>query len=268
MWMDKNHNASFTHSSKDTLNDPRQINFMFTRDYNMVEPTIPAHKKPYQIGVQGGFLVIRPNRRDFDRMVDIILAGGNYTIGDGWGGQELGYGGYYGAGTIQGLASFYYDYHENSKRSVELNRCYYNTMVDNPYDFDKKSNQTLCTTTEEECEDCRQTKLEDIYTAHFTVCGKPEWCETINPQDKSRRLCSLLMKEWHKTRLSLELEWMNRFSEHGGANPTHVYVPALKGVDPTESTKKRIESHKMGHCDDSTYIPLIYPTANASAPLI
>ena len=34
------------------------------------------------------------------------------------------------AGTIQGLASYYYG-HLQPGRSVELNRCYYNTMVDN-----------------------------------------------------------------------------------------------------------------------------------------
>jgi len=104
----------------------------------MVDPPL---KKVYQIGVQGGFLIVRPNRRDFDRMVNIILSGGGFSDSC-WGGK-LGYGGYYGAGTIQGLASFYYDYYEKSKRSIELNRCYYNTMVDEPYHFDKTQKKNI-----------------------------------------------------------------------------------------------------------------------------
>ena len=264
MWMKEKHNnvsSSSSHSSKKILVDPEQINFMFTRDYNMVEP---PRKRPYQIGVQGGFLVIRPNRRDFDRTIEIILTGGNgYTIGDGWGGEKLAYGGYYGAGTIQGLASFYYDYYENATRSVELNRCNYNTMVDNPYHYNEKNKKNICRTTEDECEDCRKTKLKDIYTVHFTVCGKPEWCQTLNPVED--RLCSQLMREWHKTRLSLEMEWMKRFSFNnivdgdGRDESRFVYVPDLKGVDPTESRQKHLESHKMGHCKGDKYIALLYP---------
>ena len=57
-----------------------------------------------------------------------MSGGDGYSIPNGWGGEDKQYGGYYGSGTIQGLASYYYgEYALN--RSVELNRCYYNTMV-------------------------------------------------------------------------------------------------------------------------------------------
>jgi hypothetical protein len=250
MWMDKTFNVSLSHSSRTILENPEQINFMFTRDYNMVEP---PKKKPYQIGVQGGFLVIRPNQRDFDRMVEIIRAGGDFQDSS-WGGEELGYGGYYGAATIQGLASYYYDYHENATRSIELNRCNYNTMVDEPIFFNKKLQKNLCTTLEDECEDCRKTKLEDVYTSHFTVCGKPEYC-----MKQENRLCEELLQEWHKTRLSLELEWMKRFS-----STSFPYVPELKHVDPTESRGKHLESQNMGHCDGDRYISLLLPATTNS----
>ena len=252
MWMNKTFNVSLSHSSRTILENPEQINFMFTRDYNMVNPPL---KKPYQIGVQGGFLVIRPNQRDFDRMVEIIKAGGDYQ-GSSWGGDELGYGGYYGAATIQGLASYYYDYHENATRSIELNRCNYNTMADNPIFFNKDLQKTLCTTLEDvdDCEDCRKTKLEDVYTTHFTVCGKPEWC--MVQQD---RLCEQLLQTWHKIRLSLELDWMKRFS-----STSFPYVPELKGVDPTKSRGKHLESQKMGHCDGDRYISLLLPAKTNS----
>jgi hypothetical protein len=75
---------------------PKTVDFMFTRDYNMVEP---PYKQVHQIGVQGGFLIVKPSQRDFDRMVQIILSGGDgYDLREGWGGIKLGYGGYYGAG--------------------------------------------------------------------------------------------------------------------------------------------------------------------------
>lgn len=70
---------------------PPRVDFMFTRDYNMVDP---PRRKPRQIGVQGGFLIVRPNATDFERLVDTILSGGNFSIGSGWGGPGLAYGGY------------------------------------------------------------------------------------------------------------------------------------------------------------------------------
>jgi len=261
MWLNNTrNNVEFTHASKSVLDTPGNINFMFTRDYNMVDPTDPPWKHPYQMGVQGGFLVIRPNQRDFDRMIEIILTGGNgYTIGNGWGGPKLEYGGYYGAGTIQGLASFYYDYHENATRSVELNRCKYNTMVDHPLHYDKEIKKKLCRTNEKKCEDCRKTSLKDIYTAHFTICGKPEWCPIF--ESKKDRLCSLLMREWYKARFSLELEWMNRFSSaKKNDDPTSLYVPRLHGLEPDKSKRNIGESDNMGYCDgDNRYIPLQLP---------
>ena len=84
------------------------------------------------MGVQGGLLIFRPNETDFYRMIEIILDGANFERGWGWGGPEKGYGGYYGAGTIQGLASYYYGEIARN-RSVEVNRCYFNNMADDPY---------------------------------------------------------------------------------------------------------------------------------------
>ena len=57
---------------------PSRVDFMFTRDYNMVDP---PKWKPHQIGVQGGFLIVRPNATDFDRYVETILSGGDFDTG-------------------------------------------------------------------------------------------------------------------------------------------------------------------------------------------
>ena len=245
MWMNKRFDVSKTHASRTVLTKPERINLMFTRDYNMVDP---PSLKPYQMGVQGGFLAVRPNRRDFDRMVNIIQTGGDFKESK-WGYGKLGndgYGGYYGAATIQGLASYYYDHYEKGTRSIELNRCNYNSMVDNPLRFNKKLNKSLCTTTEDDCEDCRETKFEDIYTSHLTVCGKPEVCQ--QRRQPPNALCGRILHEWHKTRLSLETEWMHRFSSLDVP-----YVPELK---PKNGDKEKY----LGHCDGDRYIPLVLPS--------
>jgi hypothetical protein len=87
MWIDNMEN--YDHS----------VDFLFTRDYNMVHP---PRKEVHQIGTQGGFLVIRPSLRDFENFVNVIVHNNTFVPGAGWGGNELGYGGYYGAATIQG----------------------------------------------------------------------------------------------------------------------------------------------------------------------
>ncbi|KAL7460009.1 hypothetical protein ACHAXS_000477 [Conticribra weissflogii] len=80
---------------------PKQVDAFFTRDYNMINP---GHK---HVGVQGGFLVVRPSLAAFEEYVGIVLEG-NFKQGNGWGGN--GYGGYFGAQQIQGICSYYYDY--------------------------------------------------------------------------------------------------------------------------------------------------------------
>ena len=67
---------------------PPVIEGAFTRDYNLVEP---GRRRPHQIGVQGGFLVVRPDMDVFEQYREVIIEG-NYTRGNGWGGP-LRYGG-------------------------------------------------------------------------------------------------------------------------------------------------------------------------------
>jgi hypothetical protein len=52
---------------------PETIDAFFTRDYGMIG--VPGRRKPHQIGVQGGFLVLRPNQTVFDEYIDLILEG-------------------------------------------------------------------------------------------------------------------------------------------------------------------------------------------------
>ena len=184
---------------------PETIDAFFTRDYGMIG--VPGRRKPHQIGVQGGFLVLRPNQTTFEEYIKIILEG-NYTERDGWG-DKLGYGGYYGAGNIQGLAAMYYS-HLYPHRAVELNRCIYNNMVDIPYPkkYDTPEFSHLkpypCISLQESCDDCRLTPIEDIVTIHLTNCLKPWHC--VGPRGVPP-LCVKHWYEWYRVRYLLEAKW-------------------------------------------------------------
>jgi hypothetical protein len=181
---------------------PEVIDAFFTRDYGMVQT--PGRRKPHQVGVQGGFIVIRPNQTVFKEYVDIILEG-NYTESQGWG-EALEYGGYYGARTIQGLASMYYG-HLYPNRAVELNRCIYNNMADTPYPtiYDEKNLTHMkpypCLTLQKSCDDCRNTSIQDIVSIHFTNCMKPWFC--AGPK-RMRPSCLKLRFAWYRIRFMLE----------------------------------------------------------------
>jgi hypothetical protein len=145
------------------------IDSMFTRDY----PMSNSVGNPNKVGMQGGFWLVRPNLTIYDEYRQIILRG-DFVPGAGWGGAEYRYGGFYGAAQIQGIVPYFYGrFHPQT--FVELNRCVYNQMVDIPY----HEKYGKCLTGEEICQDCREANVEDIYSAHFTLCGKPWTCPSI-----------------------------------------------------------------------------------------
>ena len=149
-----------------------------------------------------------------------------------------------------GLASYYYGHLERN-RDIELNRCYYNTMVDNPYSYKEKQNTTLCRTLEPDltCQDCRETKLEDIYSVHFTICGKPEWCHLAIEVP----LCRDLLIEWHRVRTSLEREWTEKYP---------AYDPGLPAVGNGKDKRSEMKRKFGGHCA-SQYSPMVFPQVDS-----
>lgn len=165
------------------------IDAYFTRDYNMVHP---GHK---HVGVQGGFLVIRPNVDAFDEYVNIVIEG-KFVKGGGWYGE---YGGYFGAQQIQGICSFYYDY-KHPGTGVELNRCYYNAMADSPRQDVRGVSR--CRDGREDCQDCRNTPIEEIKSVHFTLCSKPWKCPLMHGGSKD--LCAKFHAEWFRVREDLD----------------------------------------------------------------
>lgn len=170
--------------------------------------------------VQGGFLVLRPSIEVYDEFVSIIKKG-DFTKKGGWGGKV---GPFYGSMTFQGIIPYYYDVlHEGE--AVELNRCIYNQMADNPRD-QKTVNDVVhgkCRTGQDECEDCRSRPFEEVVTSHFTLCQKPWMCL---PQDRDmiqQRLCRKLHHEWYQIRSDLEQSWGRSPNGPGTFQSDHFY---------------------------------------------
>jgi hypothetical protein len=147
---------------------PNYIEATFTRDYNIVAPN--RRYKP----IQGGLLVFRPSLETYQDFQQ-ILRQGDFRNGTGWGGVV---GPFYGAMTIQGILPYYYDYLKGGNKSVELNRCVYNNMADNPRNKKTINNVVhgKCKTGQRDCEDCRTRPPKDVVNFHFTCCMKPWWC--------------------------------------------------------------------------------------------
>jgi hypothetical protein len=177
--------------------------FFFTRDYHQ---QAQSSNNPKHYGVQGGFLVVRPNQTLLEEFSSRILHE-EYHTRLGW--SKLGYGGYWGASQIQGFLSYVYgEYY--SDRAFELNRCLYNTMIhDDPYE---KRNGT-CRTKEDACDDCRDTNWTDVYLVHLTTCRKPWECPYL--RKPTPPLCRTAHRAWFETRRQLELEW-NQTPPRGG----------------------------------------------------
>jgi len=176
----------------------RSIDAFFTMDYNMVGPK--TEYKP----VQGGFLVTRPSMKVYEEYKSIVRKG-DFRDGKGWGGKV---GPFHGSMTFQGIVPYYYNVlHEGT--SVELNRCIYNQMADNP-----RTGRTVndvvsgdCRTGEKDCDDCRSIALEKVATTHFTLCQKPWWCLPHDQDAIQHRLCRKLTHEWFEIRSEMEASW-------------------------------------------------------------
>ena len=167
---------------------PTDIQAFYTKDYNMIRP---GHPHP---GVQGGFIVIKPNLDYFEEYRQTILEG-DFKSGAGWGGK---WGGYFGAQQIQGLCSYFFEaLHPGS--AVELNRCMYNSMNDNPVEEIK--GKMLCRDGKPTCDDCRTTPIEKVKSIHFTLCQKPWICPFYVLHDGQ---CAEFHKKWFSVRRDWE----------------------------------------------------------------
>jgi len=208
---------------------PETVDAFVTRDITSAQPWEKV------TGVQGGFLVARPDVDVFDAYIKFIKEGnyiGGRGNGKGWAGK--GYGGFQGAMAYQGVVAYYYD-QLRPNTAVELNVCRWNqvaadvlwrgpdhynehhlqcrehprtTLPDGKPDY--KSNT--------HCEDCRNTPIEHVKTAHYTACKKPWECKIANPRvprDKRQKYrlenlvnvtyCMDLVREWFHLRQEFEM---------------------------------------------------------------
>jgi len=194
---------------------PKKINAFFTRDFNM-----GGAKKKRLKPVQGGFLVLRPDMNVYNEFVEIIRKG-HFTADGGWGGEC---GVFYGSMTFQGIIPYFYDILHQGE-AVELNHCVYNQMADNPRNK-RTVNDVVngkCMTGEDDCEDCRSRPLEEVLTAHFTLCQKPWWCLPQDQDKLQQRLCRKLHHQWYRIRSELEESWGRTGIGEGDYQKEHFY---------------------------------------------
>jgi hypothetical protein len=219
----ENYDASSVTLQWPNAEKPKKVNAFFTRDYNMVPPS--RKNKP----VQGGFLVLRPDKKVYNEFVDIIKEG-DFQEGKGWGGIG---GVFYGSMTFQGIIPYYYDL-LHPGQAVELSRCVYNQMADNPKDKRTVDDipQGRCRTDTDECEDCRNRPIEEVVTAHFTLCQKPWLCLPQDNDTIQHRLCRKLHHEWHRIRADLEESWGRSRMGNGDFQPEHFYGHCKKYGKP------------------------------------
>lgn len=185
-----------------------QIDAYFTRDYNM------AHAGNKHVGVQGGFLVLRPSQSTYDEFVSIIRKG-DFQEGKGWGG--LGFGPFYGSMTFQGIIPYFYD-HLHPGTGVELHHCVYNNMAINPRDKPTVNDVVNGRCRDgynrpdknDQCEDCRSRPIEEVVTTHFTLCQKPWECLPHDGDRIQERLCRKFHAEWYRVREDLETNQWGR----------------------------------------------------------
>ena len=180
---------------------------------------------------QAGYLVARRDPSAMSDMVDIVRNGvytQGYSYQSGWGNK--GYGGWLGARAMQGLVAYYYD-HVRKDTAVNINGCRHNHMgADVMYRADPFFRTDIegvggCRSFKETCEDCMHTDMKNIYSAHYTVCGKPWVCTTegVSYAAKTRKSyrgenyvintdavdldhCYQLIEKWHATRTEFEEE--------------------------------------------------------------
>jgi hypothetical protein len=181
---------------------PDNITMAYTNDYNMVSPRRKV--KP----AQGGFLVLRPSLTVYQEFVAVVR-NGDYRDTGGWGGKTRKH---WGSMTIQGLIP-YYIFFLHPGQAVELNRCVYNNMCQQPM-----TSYNVCFTLQDPCEDCRLRSLEDISMTHFTFCQKPWLCMRHRRDDIGDKMCRRLHGEWFKMRSEMEVSW----GRSGWGNSTYV----------------------------------------------
>ena len=189
-----------------------------------------------------------------------------------WGG--LGYGGFQGAMAYQGAVAYFYD-QIRPNTAVALDVCRWNQVAADviwrgPDRYDEHHMQcrdypikTLANgdadyASNTECEDCRNTPIEAVKTAHYTACKKPWECKMAFPRvprDKKQEyrlknlvnvtMCMNLVREWFELRKEFE---------------DALEIASGGDVKPSPRTGTFEDGYFLGYCkSNGGYIPIIPP---------
>ena len=203
--------------------DELDIHAYYTKDYNM----LPRGKRR-KVGLQGGVIIVRPNTTTRDILVDMVKTAKyfNAPTPDKMGWFHSGYGRHiYGSMTIQGLLAYYYTEVAHGT-SIELNRCRFNQIAENPrrssYHKDGKyprgtpiANDTEFHDLEcrdrlsNDCDDvqCQTWPMSETFILHFTYCKAPTTCPDASWKETHKDVqCLHMMKKWFDIRKLLAME--------------------------------------------------------------
>eukprot|EP00605_Chrysophyceae_sp_TOSAG23-4_P001228 GSChrysophyteH1.ASY1.ANO1.1338.1 assembled CDS len=164
-------------------------------DYSLLyttDPNMATHKGEDMMPAQGGFLVMKPSETDFRLIIDTLMTT-EYKQGGAWNGSKIGW--FWGGMTVQGIIPYYYnrvsrEMHHNETRREIIDRCVYNTMADS--------------------DACRMVPLDEVRSAHFTICQKPWTCHKwgghapVCKMPMCNPLCKALHEEWFSLRRAAE----------------------------------------------------------------
>eukprot|EP00970_Alexandrium_tamarense_P015227 scaffold4900_cov193-Alexandrium_tamarense.AAC.4 len=236
----------------------KPIDAAFTRDYNSVnKPSLDA-----PVGYQGGFLVVRPSLEVLERY-RTVLKEGAFLLNPrkGWGGKH---GGYYGDLTFQGLLPYYYEEVSPSEEhnAIELDRCIYNQMADNPrkstYKFPRATpldpdkmgfkDTDVCRDGRKDCSDtdCQRVLPSESLTTHFTFCKKPWDCSDGLPGTVADETCKGLLSEWFAVRKELEDWWL---SGHAEGQPSYSLDATIVKVHQQREGELEKDRY-LGYCNE------------------
>jgi hypothetical protein len=153
---------------------------LFERNYSLIyttDPNMASHKGVDKLPVQGGFILLTPSLEDYKNLINIMLTV-EFRRGSAWNGTKIGW--FWGGMTVQGVLPYYYNAVTEANRTQTIDRCFYNTMADT--------------------KPCETQTLDELKSAHFTVCQKPWGCWT----NFRNNLCKQLHARWFAMRKETE----------------------------------------------------------------
>lgn len=261
----------------------------FTKDYNMI---VPGNQNQ-RVGVQGGFLVVRPSTTTYTHLISLVYSGEFYGGFDaktsGW--MKSGYGKHiWGSMTIQGLMAYYFDV-EQLEHSVELNRCRYNNIADNArvssfarnpkfprctllpfirnatnprYNFDDK----LCRDGRASCDDtnCQRFPLEKARVLHYTYCKSPWKCNGCDYLETYKEpMCYAMTREWFRIRSTIPGEGNVKLDNvKGDENGPLSVIKADGEVELTQGNCYK--EFYLGYClAVGNFVPMVHRNMTSSS---